>query len=150
MEDRTSLARWDTRFSRSDAIEVVEMYSVNEPVRADSVPVEPLTEKQAELYDWIEGFMKARGMAPTIREMMKGLGRKSPAPIQARLNRMRAKGYIDWVDGMARTYQLLGSDTLDLSLPAEVAAIAYQVRRKNESLEELIERALKALPREVA
>ena len=39
--------------------------------------------------------------------MMKGMGLKSPAPIQSRLKHLQEKGYISWQEGRARTLQLV-------------------------------------------
>ena len=43
--------------------------------------------------------------------MMKGMGLKSPAPIQSRLKHLQDKGYISWQEGRARTLQLINDLT---------------------------------------
>lgn len=66
-----------------------------------------LTPVQQKVYDWIFGYMKQNGKSPTIREIMKGLGYSSPAPVQEALDRLRAKGWIDWDEGKFRAIVLV-------------------------------------------
>ncbi len=65
--------------------------------------MEPLTPPQKELYDWLNEFINKNHYSPSIREMMRAMGIFSPSPIQARLERMRDKGYVTWIEGVART-----------------------------------------------
>ncbi|MBR8828229.1 MAG: transcriptional repressor LexA [Gomphosphaeria aponina SAG 52.96 = DSM 107014] len=73
--------------------------------------METLTEPQQQLYDWLVEHINTTGYAPSIRQMMKAMNLKSPAPIQSRMERLRAKGYIDWSEGKARTIRILHRDT---------------------------------------
>ena len=50
-----------------------------------------LTEAQNELYEWIKNYIKDFQHSPSIRQMMSGLGLKSPTPIQSRLNICKKK-----------------------------------------------------------
>lgn len=68
--------------------------------------MEPLTEAQQELYDWLVDFIQKNQYSPSIRQMMKAMGLKSPAPVQSRLEHLKAKGYIEWSEGKARTIRL--------------------------------------------
>lgn len=68
---------------------------------------EPLTEAQQELYDWLVTYIRDNQHSPSIRQMMRAMGLKSPAPIQARLDHLRKKGWIDWDEGKARTVRIL-------------------------------------------
>jgi repressor LexA len=68
--------------------------------------MERLTEVQQQLYDWLIDYIRQYQHSPSIRQMMKAMGLKSPAPIQSRLEHMRAKGYIDWTEGRARTIRI--------------------------------------------
>ncbi|XQQ04851.1 MAG: transcriptional repressor LexA (plasmid) [Leptolyngbya sp. IPPAS B-1204] len=52
-------------------------------------------------------YIKQNQHSPSIRQMMRAMGLKSPAPIQSRLEHLRAKGYIDWTEGRARTIRIL-------------------------------------------
>ena len=66
-----------------------------------------LTQAQNELFEWIKNYIKEFQHSPSIRQMMEGMGLKSPAPIQSRLKHLQEKGYISWQEGRARTLQLV-------------------------------------------
>lgn len=68
--------------------------------------MDPLTEAQQELYDWLVEYIRDNQYPPSIRQMMKAMGLRSPAPVQSRLEHLRAKGYIEWTEGKARTIRL--------------------------------------------
>ena len=55
-------------------------------------PSSDLTEAQSELYGWIKNYIKEFQHSPSIRQMMHGMGLKSPAPIQSRLKHLQEKG----------------------------------------------------------
>ena len=65
-----------------------------------------LTPAQNELLEWIKTYVKDFKHSPSIRQMMKAMGLKSPAPIQSRLKHLQDKGFISWQEGRARTLQL--------------------------------------------
>ena len=75
-----------------------------------------LTQAQEELFEWIRNYMKDFHHSPSIRQMMDGMGLKSPAPIQSRLKHLQEKGYISWQEGKARTLQL-AEDLLSNNVP---------------------------------
>jgi hypothetical protein len=54
-----------------------------------------LTEPQQELYKWICAYIEKTGHSPAIREMMRAMRLKSPAPIQSRLKFLEKKGWIE-------------------------------------------------------
>ena len=66
-----------------------------------------LTQAQNELLMWIKDYLKDFQHSPSIRQMMNGMGLKSPAPIQSRLKHLQEKGYISWQEGKARTLQIV-------------------------------------------
>lgn len=68
--------------------------------------MEPLTSAQQELYDWLVHYIQENQHSPSIRQMMKAMNLKSPAPIQSRLEHLRRKGYIEWTEGKARTIRV--------------------------------------------
>ncbi len=68
--------------------------------------MELLTEAQQQLYDWLAEYIRQHQHSPSIRQMMQAMNLKSPAPIQSRLEHLRAKGYIGWTEGKARTIQI--------------------------------------------
>ena len=75
-----------------------------------------LTQAQEELFEWIRNYMRDFHHSPSIRQMMDGMGLKSPAPIQSRLKHLQEKGYISWQEGRARTLQL-AEDLLSNNVP---------------------------------
>ena len=81
-----------------------------------------LTEAQNELYSWIKNYMKDFQHSPSIRQMMKAMGLKSPAPIQSRLKHLQEKGYISWQEGKARTLQIVDEITESVPILGSVAA----------------------------
>ena len=66
-----------------------------------------LTQAQNELFEWIKDYIQKCQHSPSIRQMMHGMGLRSPAPIQSRLKHLQEKGYISWQEGKARTLQLV-------------------------------------------
>ncbi|WP_319418886.1 transcriptional repressor LexA [Pleurocapsa sp. FMAR1] len=84
--------------------------------------MESLTPAQKELYDWLVEYIKSTQYAPSIRQMMKAMNLRSPAPVQSRLERLRNKGYINWTDGKARTIRILHQPDKGLSIEGEIAA----------------------------
>ena len=81
-----------------------------------------LTEAQNELYAWIKNYIKNFQHSPSIRQMMKAMGLKSPAPIQSRLKHLQEKGYISWQEGKARTMQLVDEIIEGVPIMGSVAA----------------------------
>ena len=70
--------------------------------------MESLTTAQQELYDWLDWvYIRENRHSPSIRQMMRAMKLKSPAPIQSRLEHLRNKEYIDWTEGKARTIRIL-------------------------------------------
>ena len=81
-----------------------------------------LTEAQNELYGWIKNYIRDYQHSPSIRQMMEGMGLKSPAPIQSRLKHLQEKGYISWQEGKARTMQLVEEIVDGVPIMGSVAA----------------------------
>lgn len=84
--------------------------------------MESLTPAQQELYDWLVDYIRIQNHAPSIRQMMKAMNLRSPAPVQSRLERLRNKGYIDWTEGKARTIRVLHQPEKGLPILGEIAA----------------------------
>jgi repressor LexA len=91
------------------------------PYRKDK-DMEPLTEVQQELYTWLVEYIRASQHAPSIRQMMRAMNLRSPAPVQSRLEHLRAKGYIDWTEGKARTIRILGGTATGVPVLGTIAA----------------------------
>ncbi|MEG3438042.1 transcriptional repressor LexA [Pannus brasiliensis CCIBt3594] len=83
---------------------------------------ESLTQAQQELYDWLIEYIRTTQHAPSIRQMMRAMNLRSPAPIQSRLERLRSKGYIDWTEGKARTIRILRQPAQGLPILGSIAA----------------------------
>mgnify|MGYP001204831363 FL=1 len=81
-----------------------------------------LTKAQNELYAWIKNYVKDFQHSPSIRQMMKAMGLKSPAPIQSRLKHLQEKGYISWQEGKARTMQVVDELAIGVPIMGSVAA----------------------------
>ena len=81
-----------------------------------------LTEAQNELFNWIKNYMRDFQHSPSIRQMMKAMGLKSPAPIQSRLKHLQEKGYISWQEGKARTMQIVDEIIEGVPIMGSVAA----------------------------
>jgi repressor LexA len=84
--------------------------------------MDALTTAQQELYDWLVGYIREHQHSPSIRQMMKAMGLKSPAPVQSRLEHLRSKGYIDWTEGKARTIRLTQAVSPGVPLLGAIAA----------------------------
>ncbi len=84
--------------------------------------METLTQAQQELYDWLIEYITTTQHAPSIRQMMRAMDLRSPAPIQSRLERLRTKGYIDWTEGKARTIRVLHSPPKGIPVLGAIAA----------------------------
>ena len=84
--------------------------------------MEPLTEAQQQLYDWLAEYIRQHQYSPSIRQMMQAMNLKSPAPIQSRLEHLRAKGYIEWTEGKARTLQIVQTGRAGVPILGAIAA----------------------------
>jgi len=82
----------------------------------------PLTEAQQELYDYLCSHINEKSYSPSIRQMQTAMGLKSPAPIQSRLMHLRKKGYIEWIEGRARTIQITTKLNRGLPIRGDIAA----------------------------
>lgn len=65
-----------------------------------------MTEKQKQIYEAINDFVEEYGYSPTIRELCKLVGLSSTATIYVHLQKMKAKGVIDYKKGSSRTIVL--------------------------------------------
>ena len=81
-----------------------------------------LTPAQNELLEWIKTYVKDFKHSPSIRQMMKAMDLKSPAPIQSRLKHLQDKGFISWQEGRARTLQLANEILDKIPVLGSVAA----------------------------
>ncbi len=86
------------------------------------MPNESLTPAQQELYEWLSDYISTKHHSPSIRQMMQGMGLRSPAPIQSRLRHLQEKGWIKWQEGQARTLQLIGDSFSGVPVLGAIAA----------------------------
>jgi repressor LexA len=84
--------------------------------------MEALTDAQQQLYDWLVDYIRTSQHAPSIRQMMRAMNLRSPAPVQSRLEHLRAKGYIDWTEGKARTIRILANVNTGVPVLGAIAA----------------------------
>lgn len=84
--------------------------------------METLTDAQQQLYDWLVDYIHTSQHAPSIRQMMWAMNLRSPAPVQSRLEHLRAKGYIDWTEGKARTIRILSDTPTGVPVLGAIAA----------------------------
>ena len=84
--------------------------------------MDTLTDPQQELYDWLVSYIREYQHSPSIRQMMKAMGLKSPAPVQSRLEHLKTKGYIDWNEGKARTIRLTQASSPGVPILGAIAA----------------------------
>ena len=103
-----------------------------------------LTTAQDQLLDWIKSYINDFHHSPSIRQMMVGMGLKSPAPIQSRLKHLQEKGYISWQEGRARTLKLANVITDSIPVLGSVAAgglvESFQDVREEIDFSEIIKR----------
>ena len=64
-------------------------------------------ERQQKIYDFIKKFIAENQYAPTMREIAKGVGLKSPSTVHGHLDRMKDKGYVDFVKTSPRTLRIV-------------------------------------------
>ena len=83
---------------------------------------ENLTDAQHELFQWIKNYLQQFQHSPSIRQMMEGMGLKSPAPIQSRLKHLQEKGYISWQEGRARTLKIVDDFVNGVPIMGSIAA----------------------------
>ncbi len=66
-----------------------------------------LTEKQEIVLKALKDFINENGYPPSVREMCKVLGKKSPGTVQVMFRILKDKGYIDYEYNRCRTIRIL-------------------------------------------
>lgn len=69
----------------------------------------PLTDRQRDVFDWIEGYINVHGFSPTVRQIGSHYG-FTPNGVKTHLNALRRKGWVTWQDGCSRTLRVIGGD----------------------------------------
>jgi SOS-response transcriptional repressor LexA len=68
----------------------------------------PLTDRQEAVLLWVYRFQLRKGLPPTVREVMKGMGFTSPNGVVCHLAALHRKGWIDYRGGTARCVTIRG------------------------------------------
>lgn len=86
----------------------------------------PLTKRQKEILDYIEGFIDDRGYAPSFEEIAESFGYSSLATVHEHLSNLERKGYIRKSYNESRSIELVGRESatpvVELPLLGAVAA----------------------------
>ncbi|MGD8321968.1 MAG: transcriptional repressor LexA [Gemmatimonadota bacterium] len=86
----------------------------------------PLTKRQKEILDYIEGFIEERGYAPSFEEIAASFGYSSLATVHEHLSNLERKGYIRKSYNESRSIELVrsgsGAPSVELPLLGAVAA----------------------------
>ncbi|XGV95785.1 MAG: transcriptional repressor LexA [Leptolyngbya sp. BL-A-14] len=67
----------------------------------------PITPSQQRVFTWIEAFVAQHGMAPTYREIQKGLGYRSLASVQLHIDALTLKRLISHAPRKSRSLKIL-------------------------------------------
>ncbi|MGN0522174.1 MAG: transcriptional repressor LexA [Eubacterium sp.] len=71
--------------------------------------MEKITEKQAQIFDYIKEVISQRGVAPSVREIGQAVGLKSTSSVQYNLNALEETGYIKRDPNLKRTIRICGA-----------------------------------------
>lgn len=66
-----------------------------------------LTRRQAEVLEAIRKYVQIHHYAPAFRELGGILGLKSSSTVSGHLQKLKSKGYIDWIEGQPRTLRII-------------------------------------------
>ncbi|MEM6287352.1 MAG: S24 family peptidase [Bacteroidota bacterium] len=72
--------------------------------------MQPLTERQNQVYEFLRSYMRAQGRAPSIKEIGTHLGIRSTNGVHKMIVALEAKGYVTRTPNEARGLQLVGVD----------------------------------------
>lgn len=86
----------------------------------------PLTKRQKEILDFIEGFLEEKGYSPSFEEIAEAFGYASLATVHEHLSNLERKGYIRKSYNESRSLELVREEVVgyavDLPLLGSVAA----------------------------
>ncbi|MFJ7933735.1 hypothetical protein [Sporosarcina sp. NPDC096371] len=66
-----------------------------------------MSERQQLIYNYIKKFIAENHYSPSMREITDAVGLKSVSTVHGHLDRMRDKGYVDFVNTSARTLRIV-------------------------------------------
>ncbi len=87
--------------------------------------MEQLTEREAEMLQYIRESTQKSGYSPSVRDIQNALGIKSTATVHAYLNRLEEKGFLSKDHGKSRTLRLdasAASSSVKVPIVGQVAA----------------------------
>lgn len=70
--------------------------------------MQPLTKRQRQVYEFIGGFIKVNGFAPTLEEIAAGMHLSAIATVHKHLEQLKMKGWIRRRWGHSRSMELAG------------------------------------------
>jgi len=99
----------------------------------------PLTKRQKEILDHIEGFIDEHGYAPSFEEIADAFGYSSLATVHEHLSNLERKGYIRKAYNESRSIELVGREAVpagaELPLLGNVAAgVPIEAVQDNETI----------------
>jgi repressor LexA len=99
----------------------------------------PLTKRQKEILDFLEGFLSDNGYAPSFEEIAKHFGYTSLATVHEHLENLRQKGYIRKSYNASRSVELVPAGAhvaaIELPLLGNVAAgVPIEAIQDNETV----------------
>ena len=99
----------------------------------------PLTKRQKEILDYIQGFIAERGYAPSFEEIAESFGYSSLATVHEHLSNLERKGFIRKSYNESRSIEVVspgqGPPAVELPLLGAVAAgLPIEAIRENETL----------------
>jgi SOS-response transcriptional repressor LexA len=108
----------------------------------------PLTKRQREVYDFVVGFIRERGMAPSLDEIGKALGMSSTATIHKHLENLKAKGWIRRRWGRSRDLEVVGElgccPMCGVATPE--AKVSLEIGRKSDTMGSTSDVSASAVP----
>lgn len=66
------------------------------------------TTRQLEIRDYIATYSRNTGFPPTVREIGKAFGIRSPNGVMCHLHPLRDRGLVTWIEGKQRTLRVVG------------------------------------------
>lgn len=67
--------------------------------------MEPLTDVQQRLLDWLEEYIFQHGYSPSTQQLREAIGWKSVSSVRYHLKRLRQKGWLTWKGSHSRSYE---------------------------------------------
>ena len=97
-----------------------------------------LSEKEQLVFDFIKQTIENRGVAPSVRDVAKAAGYKSPSTAQYMLDKLEKAGYIERDPMLKRTIRICSHGTKSVQIPLVGIVTAGQPILAVESIEDYI------------